>query len=225
MSEVNVQMKRDTAANWASNNPQLLNGQRALETDTLKTKTGNGTDLYNDLPYDYVGKQTIYIPASGLLPATTNGPASAQVESTTNKVNYMVLDFDGAVAEFSHFNVAMPKSWNEGTVSFKVYWESTNTGTAGVAFKLEGHALSDGDTIDGSWGTGITVTDAAQSSAAKRYVTAESAAVTIGGSPAVGDICHFRLSRDPANGSDTMTEDARVVGLQLFYTTDANADG
>lgn len=170
------------------------------------------------------GKQTVYIPASGLLPATTNGPAPAQVESTTNKVNYSVLDFDGAAAEFAHFNVAMPKSWDEGTVSFKVFWETTNTGTAGVAWKLEGRAISDGDTVDSAYGTAITVTDAGQSSAAKRYATAESSAVTVGGTPAEGDICQFRLSRDPANGSDTMTEDARLVGVQLFFTTNALND-
>lgn len=170
------------------------------------------------------GKQTIYIPASGMLPATTNGPATAQVESSSNKINYAVLDFDGSTAEFAHFNVAMPKSWNEGTVTAKFFWETTNSGTAGVAWSLEGRALSDGDTIDSAFGTAVTVVDNAQSSAAKRYVSAESGAVTIAGTPAEGDICHFRVARDPSNGSDNMTEDARLVGIQLFFTTNALND-
>lgn len=177
-----------------------------------------------DLTTLVAGKQTIFIPASGMLPATTSGPASAQVESATNKVNYAVLDFDGAAAEYAHFNVAMPKSWDEGTVTFKAFWESSNTGTAGVAWGLEARALSDGDTVDSAFGTGVFVVDNAQSSAAKRYVSAESAAVTIAGTPAEADICHFRVSRDPANGSDTMSEDARLVGIQLFFTTNALND-
>ena len=177
-----------------------------------------------DLTDLVAGKQTIYIPASGLLPATTSGPASAQVESATNDVNYSVLDFDGAAAEYAHFNVAMPKSWDEGTVTFKVFWESSATDTDGVAWGLEGRALSDGDTIDSAFGTAVYIVDNAQSAATKRYASAESAAVTIAGTPADGDICHFRVSRDPANGADTMSEDARLVGIQIFFATDALND-
>lgn len=221
---INIQIRRGTSAEWTASAVALLDGQPGLDTDKNILKFGDGSTLFDALPVFSAGKQTIYVPASGMIPATTSGPASAQVESTTNKVNYSVLDFDGSSAEYAHFNIAMPKSWDKGNVTFKAFWESTNTGTDGVAFGLEGHALSDGDTIDGSWGTAVYVTDAAQSSAAKRYATAESGAVTIGGSPANGDICHFRFSRNPANGSDTMTEDARLVGIQLFITTAVTND-
>jgi hypothetical protein len=189
------------------------------KTITLPDTTGT-VALLSDL----VGKQTIYIPASGMTAATTNGAASAQLESTTNKINYAVLDFDGATAEYAHFNIAMPKGWDEGTVTFQVFWATTNTGTAGVAWGLQGVAISDADTIDTAFGTAVYVTDAGQSSAAKLYVTAESSSVTIGGTPAEGDLCYFRLSRDPSNGSDTMTEDARFIGIKLFYTTNALTD-
>jgi hypothetical protein len=50
-----------------------------------------------------IGKQTIYIPASAMLSATTNGPSTAQLESATNKLNYSVLDFDGTTQEYAHF--------------------------------------------------------------------------------------------------------------------------
>lgn len=171
-----------------------------------------------------VGKQTIYIPASAMIPATTSGPASAQVESSTNKINYAVLDFDGSSRENAHFNVAFPKSWDEGTVTFKAFWETTNASTNGVAWGLEAIAISDGDTIDTAYGTAVYVVDNGQSSATKRYISAESGGITIGGSPAAGDIVNFRVHRDPTNGSDDMTQDARLVGIQLFYTTDAGND-
>lgn len=48
-----IQKRRDTAANWASINPVLLDGEQGLETDTKRTKTGNGTDHWNTLEYDY----------------------------------------------------------------------------------------------------------------------------------------------------------------------------
>ena len=55
-------------------------------------------------------------------------------------------------------------------------------------------------------------------------VSAVSGAVTIGGSPADDDYTFFQLYRDAADGSDTFTGDARVLGIKLFYTTDAAND-
>lgn len=171
-----------------------------------------------------IGKQTIYIPASAIVPALTNGPGSSQLESATNKLNYTVLDFDGTTQEYGHFQIAFPKSWDEGTVSFRAFWSTTNAGTAGIAIGLQAVAASDGDTIDTAFGTAVYVTDAAQSSAAKQYVTAESAAITIAGTPTEGDIVYFRVTRDPSNGSDTMSEDMRLIGIQVFYSTNAVND-
>jgi len=45
------QCKRDTAANWTSNNPVLLAGEWGMETDTKKTKIGDGTTVWNALAY------------------------------------------------------------------------------------------------------------------------------------------------------------------------------
>lgn len=55
MGRQRFQVRRDTAANWASVNPVLLDGEPALETDSKKIKIGDGITAYNDLPYDYIG--------------------------------------------------------------------------------------------------------------------------------------------------------------------------
>lgn len=171
-----------------------------------------------------IGKQTVYIPASAMLPATTNGPSTAQLESSTNKLNYPTLDFDGTTQEYAHFQVAFPKGWNEGVITFKAFWATTNASTNGVAWGLQGIAASDGDTIDTAFGSAVYVVDNAQTSAAKLYISAESGNVTIGGSPAEGDLVYFRVTRDPSNGSDDMTQDARLIGIQLYFTTDTSHD-
>ena len=44
-----IQLRRDVAANWATNNPLLLNGEIGIETDTLKFKIGNGTQRWNSI--------------------------------------------------------------------------------------------------------------------------------------------------------------------------------
>lgn len=48
---VRFQLKRDTAADWASCNPVLLESELGHETDTDKLKIGNGVDDWNSLPY------------------------------------------------------------------------------------------------------------------------------------------------------------------------------
>lgn len=159
-----------------------------------------------------------------MLAATTSGPASAQFETGTNDINFKVLDFDASADEHAHFCVAMPKSWDEGTLSFQVFWMSSATDTDGVAWGLQAVAVSDNETTDATWGTAVVVTDDAQSAASELYVTAESAALTVGGTPAEADLVFFRIFRDVSDANDDMTEDARLIGVKIFYTTNAPTD-
>ena len=135
-----------------------------------------------------------------------------------------VLDFDATADEHAQFQIPFPKSWNLGTVSFQVFWTTTNVGTEGVAWGLQGVACGDGDTIDVAYGTAVVVTDAGQSTAEDVYITGESAAITIAGTPGDDNICFFRVFRDVSDAADTATEDARLLGIKLFFTTDARND-
>jgi hypothetical protein len=171
-----------------------------------------------------VGRQTIWVPASAMIAAITSGPASASLESATNDVNYRVFDFDASADEHAHFNVAFPKGWDLGAVRFQVYWSTTATDTDGVAWGLQGIAIPDGDPVDTAWGTAVVVTDDAQSAAGDVLITAESGDVTIGGTPAADDLTFFRVFRDVSDGNDDMTEDARLIGVKIFYNIQAGND-
>lgn len=46
-----IKLRRGTAAQWTSTNPILAAGEIGLETDTLRTKYGNGTSAWADLSY------------------------------------------------------------------------------------------------------------------------------------------------------------------------------
>ena len=48
-----LQLRRDTAANWASVNPILASGEIGYETDTDQFKFGNGTSTWNQLTEYY----------------------------------------------------------------------------------------------------------------------------------------------------------------------------
>lgn len=56
---IRIQLRNDTAKNWTTKNPLLLQGEMGVETDTGKTKIGNGTDNWTTLKYSGVDEDTI----------------------------------------------------------------------------------------------------------------------------------------------------------------------
>ena len=172
------------------------------------------------------GKETIWVPASAMQPTTSNGCSLlTTVETTSGRPDLVVLDFDDGADEHAQFSVAFPKSYNLGTVTFRAYWTTTATDTDGCTWGLQGVAMNDNETIDVAYGTAVVVDDAAQGAAEELYITAESGAITIAGTMADEDLCFFRVFRDVSDSNDTMAEDARLIGIKLFFTTDAANDG
>ena len=169
------------------------------------------------------GKETIWVPASAMYPNTTNGCADLEQVELSNGPEIKTLDFDKDSDEFAQFAVAFPKSWNESTVTFQAYFtaDSTNTGT--VSWALNGVSCADNDTINVAFGTAVAPTAKAHSGTANDLdVTAESGAVTIAGSPSTDEEVFFQIQRDVSE--DSLTADAKLLGIKLFFTTDAAND-
>lgn len=167
------------------------------------------------------GKQTIFIPAAAMISRTTNGAAAGSAEMTTNKNMVKSLDFDTTTQEFAQFSVAFPKSWNLGTVTFAPHLSQLTTAAGNVVFGLAGVAVSSGDALDVAFGTAQT-SDTTVGTANLEYVGPESSAITIAGTPAVGDRVMFQINRTVA--SDNLAQDARLHGIRLFFTTNAATD-
>ena len=106
------------------------------------------------------GKETMWVPASAMYGATTNGADAQQVETTATRPDLKVLDFDASTAEYAQFAIAMPKSWNLGTVTYQAFWAPSNTNTGNCIFGLQGVGVANDDTADIAFGTGVEVTDA-----------------------------------------------------------------
>ena len=183
---------------------------------------GDGIDVSSGtLVNAAIGKQSMWVPAAAMYPTQSNGCASITgVETTAGRPDMYVLDFDASSDENAQFSIAMPSYWNEGTITFQVYWTTAATDTDGVAWALSGVVCSDNDTIDAAFGTADVVTDDARGAAEDLCVTAESAAVTIAGTPAAGELAYFNIMRDVSDANDDMTEDARLIGVKIFYTVD-----
>ena len=54
-----IKLRRDTAANWVSNNPILALGETGFETDTRMMKLGDGATNWNNLKYAVTGDMRI----------------------------------------------------------------------------------------------------------------------------------------------------------------------
>jgi hypothetical protein len=193
--------------------------------DSVSAKDGGnfaGDISSGGLPVKVAGKESMWIPSSAMKPTVSNGCAShASVETTAGRPDMIVLDFDKDADEFAQFQIAFPKSWDEGTITFQVYWAGL-AATTNCVWTLQGVAISDNETIDVVYGTAVAVDDAAQGAVEELLVSAESGAVTIAGTPAVGDICYFRIGRDISE--DNMAGDARLLGIKLFFNTNAKND-
>ena len=199
------------------------------DAGTARTTLGLviGADVPAQSAVDLQGKKAVWVPAAAMQPAVTTGcSALTIVETTAGRPDLQVRDFDTAADEHAMFSIQMPKSWNEGTVTYKAVWTHAGGQTAGldgVAWFLQGLAVSDDESADQAYGTAVVATDD-QVTAEDVFVTAESAAVTLAGTPASEDHAFFRVGRDVSDAADDLDIDARLIGIVLFITTNAGND-
>ena len=210
--------------------PQLggdldVNGNDLVSTsngDINLAPNGTGTVQASGNIINYVGKQTMWVPAVAMYATTTNGAELAQTELTATNPEIKAFAFDASTTEFAQFAVNMPKNWNLGTVTYQTFWSASATDTGTGGWKLAGVSIADNVDIDTSFGTAVADTPKAASGTQDDLtVNVESGAVTIA-SAAVDCSTFFSIERN--TGTDTNTGDLRLLGIKLFYTTNAAND-
>ena len=125
-----LQQRRDTAANWTSNNPTLATGEIGYETDTAKFKIGNGPTALTSLAYAY-----------GAAPALTfNAQTGTSYTLATTDVGALVtLSNTGGItltvppSTFSTGQVIDVQQINTGQVTFATGSGVTITSTGATA--------------------------------------------------------------------------------------------
>jgi len=168
------------------------------------------------------GKETIFVPAAAMYPNTTNGCADLEQVELTNGPEMKCLDFDASADEFAQFSIAMPKSWDEGTITFQAMFSVTGTDTGTTIWSMSGVSVSDDATCDVTFGSAVAVTAKAHSGTSNDLnVTAESGVIAIKNAQ-VDTLTFFQISRSAT--SDSQTADARLMGIKLFFTTDGKND-
>lgn len=199
-------------------------------SDTTLARSASGTVTIEGDVITTAGVMDMWIPAGAMRAASTNGCADiTDVETTATRPDMQVLDFDSSTQEYAQFSIAMPKSWNEGTVTAQFYWTHATAVSTDVIWGIQGVCVKDNDTIDVAYGTAQTVTDTFHNAAEDLAVSAATNAITLAGnssgSPQAGDLAFFQVYRDAdAAGDTTNSTDARLVGVKLMFTTNAAND-
>jgi len=164
------------------------------------------------------------IRAAEFTPRVTNGPMNDQIESAGQSITYDVLDFDATTEEAAHILLAMPDSWDLGTIKAKFYWDAKATASGDVVWGISGGHLADSGVIDTALGTEVTVTDTVLT-VGDVHVTAATGAVTIAGTLALGGLVILEVARVAADGADTVAVDARLLGVSIQFKTLRSASG
>ena len=170
--------------------------------------------------------EEFFIPAGSMIPLITNGATPGSGEYATNDIMQDYFDFDTATKQYVAFNRTMPATWNLGTIKAKFIWApATSSGAVGdtVEWELSAVAISDGDAIDVALGTPQVISDAVLTGEnVTLHTTGATPALTVGGTPALGDLVHFKAARN-VGGSDNHGYNARLFGVLIQFTKGSTA--
>jgi hypothetical protein len=183
------------------------------------TSQGPGSDpVYQALPKG--GSTNLWIPVHMWLPRITGGAAQVTQETFTHFQNFRFLLFDAGTVEYAQSVVVMPDNYNLGTIRARFYWSASGpkAGSNDVVWSIHGQFFSDGDAIDQGFGTAVSVVDTVQDVLPDDVmISAETSAMTFGGTPGTNRLVQLQIFRDAANAADTYGHDAKLIGIEILY--------
>ena len=165
----------------------------------------------------------IWVPATAMVPLASDGAEAGENEYATYDVIFRYMAFDGgATEEEVSFSIVAPENWNRGTLKAKFYWTGSSGCSDGdtVEWQIQAIAFGDGDTLDAAYtDVGEVISDAVDAQVeAELRVTSATPAITVNGTPALGDMINFKIIRNTSSAGDVMAEDAWLFGCMLQLT-------
>jgi hypothetical protein len=169
------------------------------------------------------GLHDIWLDAGSWHADYTAPPTWGEVNGASDQPDTNYWTFDPTTEQAIWLKVRLPKSYNNGTFTFQVHWWHPTAATFDVVWSCRAVAFSNGDALAANYGTAQTSIDSG-ATASTQYVSPESSAITIAGTPAAGDLIFIELRRKPADGSDTLNVGAGFYGARIQITTNADTD-
>jgi hypothetical protein len=170
------------------------------------------------------GRQTIWIPAAAFTPRLTSGASALTTELPGNRLTLRTLDFVPVTQEHAQVMIQMPRSWNRAALAASVTWcHGAAAANFNVVWGLRLLSAGDGSALDTPFGSTVQVTDTGGVAQAL-YRTPETPPFGPATTPPENATLALDLFRLAADAGDTLPVDARLVGVTLFYVTQANTD-
>lgn len=167
------------------------------------------------------GVHELTLPFSFFRPTPTNGCGWPEDASATNDIGGM--PFSGTSTQACYCWLPLPRSWNKGTFTAQFYTFNKAGGSGNFVFSLAALAVSDDEPISGALGTAQQVTDTILA-ANDVQISAETAAITPGGSPANNDLTLFVVKRLPLDAADDYGSVNYFHAVKLRLLTNAEND-
>jgi hypothetical protein len=177
------------------------------------------------------GRHAIWITAGSMTPsaaAAAGCAALATIEApTSGRPDIQTLNFDKDAVESAQFNIRMPKSWDEGTITFVPVFSyaGEDSNEYSVSWSLAAVSINDGEPLNIAFGTAVT-SDKVVDQSNDQWHGPESAEMTVNyANVLVEGVVRFKVSRVATDATnDTLNVDARLHGLTIYITTDAVND-
>jgi len=165
---------------------------------------------------------TKWLPAFNTQTSETDGVDTGTVEYPTNDNTHFAILADGlAQNESFEWNDVFLPGWDRSVIKAKVYWapgDAAANADEWVRFMLSAGAFSNDDGLDTALGGAVNIDDQVIADD-DLHITAASGEITVGGTPALGDLLHFKITRDwdYDGGATAMDVDCRIFGVLIQY--------
>ncbi len=211
-----------------SGNPTLalandLSALEGLSSSGLAKRTGTDTWAIAAAGTDYVAPTTAATRSARfywkdfVLPTTSPAADNGTTVMTTNEESFKSFTFSFSATNYVQVPLVLPDNYNSSTLTVTFYWLQAGTGTGNVVWQADARSFADAETMDATWGTAQTVTDAAPNDITKLNISSATAALTPAGSAAPGELLILRLARLGADAADTLNRASLLVAVKVEY--------
>lgn len=174
---------------------------------------------------DVLGRKTIDVPASAMETDGVDEPVPFWKRMAAGGAVVAGYSFSSSVAKYVYFSLRMPKAWSKSALQVTAIYMHEGGQTAGldgVVWQIAAHSFASDEAMTATFGSGVDVT-ADQANSNRLHVTNEGS-LTVAGTPATGEIVHFRATRKIADALDDLNVAAILHKLVIQYTVNAAND-
>ena len=210
--------------------PDATKDRQIYKQDMLASLLQSGDELNNSVVSSLTTAQRegfrsfTVLPVEIWLPAIVwtaseegRGAAPLVIIGSEDTPDIPVFDFLNADDQQSiQLAMVFPAYWNRGSITCRVYWTTVAT-TGDVRWAIRGCAASNSDILQPDFGSEVVITDSVTAGDEVQR-SAESAAISIAGSPANGDVVYLQILRRSDHDDDTVEDVVRFLGARLIYT-------